>query len=242
MSIGKCQYCGERAAFAPCMCGEHELLKCAKGKTCAECQSAHRLLAKFFKTLLATRLALRSDSARRKLLAILHDTTSGFLRSNGQENRDVRFALDCLNAVTAWDAEPDFRGSIRRAIPALPLSRSFLFAIRERLLIWDAERKASALAAAANEIGGDFWSQLNRLVNQERATVALSALISKAGSPNGALSALGREATEQRRRRKQPSLRTQEYSEPRRGSVIASFRIWKNPAAKRFGWATNVSR
>jgi hypothetical protein len=120
MSQKNCEFCDVRGDFAGCACQYREVLGCGGKATCASCAKSHRTFGIFFRALLKTQPATRSNSPRTKLLQILH-TTIVFRRSS---IRQQEFCLDSLRRTSPFDTDSEnFRGQVVRVAQSLPLNQ-----------------------------------------------------------------------------------------------------------------------
>lgn len=127
-----CKFCLSDGRFPVCACGFGEILDCDGKLACADCAAAHRkTFGPFFRALLGTKAATRSNSPRTKLLNVLMD----FLGSFGEDRIKNRvFIFDMLHKTSVFDEnDRNFRYRVLRIAPALPLTKQFAAELSRRL-------------------------------------------------------------------------------------------------------------
>jgi hypothetical protein len=122
MSKQCCEFCKTVSASVKpaCNCGFGALLYCASRAVCAGCEKSHRqTFGPFFKALLGTAPATRSNSPRTRLLVILNET-AGFYRREFAGGESV---CDLLRRTNSFDVDgANFRARILDAAARLPLT------------------------------------------------------------------------------------------------------------------------
>jgi hypothetical protein len=88
-----CAFCKTQTAVKACGCGFGPVLYCSGRATCDSCQAAHRsTFGPFFRTLLNTAPATRSNSPRTRLLVILNEVAGFYRREFADGEHVLRFA------------------------------------------------------------------------------------------------------------------------------------------------------
>jgi hypothetical protein len=115
-----CVFCKTQTAAKTCGCGFGAVLYCSGRATCDSCQAAHRsTFGPFFRMLLGTAPATRSNSPRTRLLVILNEV-AGFYR---REFADGEHVCDSLRHTNSFDVDgANFLARILDAATRLPLN------------------------------------------------------------------------------------------------------------------------
>jgi hypothetical protein len=126
-----CSYCTARGDFGPCSCGSGAVLGCGSKPTCAACATSHRkVFAPFFKSLLKTMPASRSNSPRTKLLGILHESIV-YLRSSIPQ---ADFCLDSLRRTSSFDTDSrNFCARVSVVAQSLPLNADLAGTLEKKI-------------------------------------------------------------------------------------------------------------
>src|ERR1700677_69692 len=126
-----CSFCGTPGDFGACGCGYSVVLDCAAKIACKSCETAHkRVCGPFFRALLESKPATRSNSPRTRLFTVLHETVC-WLRN---DIREKDFVLSSLRETNSFDEHSGrCRSCVARLIPALPLNAKFAETIRKKL-------------------------------------------------------------------------------------------------------------
>jgi hypothetical protein len=145
----ECQFCSTRGDFGGCSCGHGSTLDCAEKPTCPDCQTAHRKTwGPFFRFLLETKAASRSNSPRTLLLDVLHAELV-YQGKNKIGERAHGYCLDCLRSTSPFDENNrNFRACIALVAQSLPLSAEIGKSLSKRLATAHLERKFQQLADA----------------------------------------------------------------------------------------------
>jgi hypothetical protein len=149
MSKQCCEFCKTVSASVKpaCNCGFGAILYCASRATCATCEKSHRsTFGPFFRTLLNTAPATRSNSPRTRLLVILNEV-AGFYR---REFADGEHVCDSLRRTNSFDPDwANFRARILDAAARLPLNSEVAATIcakvKKAVLVRAVERVDEAL-------------------------------------------------------------------------------------------------
>jgi hypothetical protein len=126
-----CAYCKTQTVVKACNCGFAALLSCSKKSTCASCESAHRkVIGPFFKTLVSTKCATRSNSPRTLLFKILREAVV----VHRAEIRESRWVFEMLAATSVFDESlGNFSGRCLDVASGLPLNAEFATLITRKV-------------------------------------------------------------------------------------------------------------
>jgi hypothetical protein len=127
-----CSFCGTRGDFGACGCGYSAFLDCASKISCPACHKAHRALGTFFRALIESKVATRSNSPRTRLFGVLHEATCW--HRNEIREREREHVLYKLRETNSFDENAvRFRNSVLGIIPSLPLNATFAETIKRKL-------------------------------------------------------------------------------------------------------------
>ncbi len=142
MNAEFCEFCFDYGRFAACVCGFSLELDCACKSACASCQAVHKRMGKFFRELLATRPATRSNSPRTRLLAALHEA----IVIHRESMKSAEYFLDLLRELSPFDSgERRFRGTILTIAKSFPATKSVADTIAQKLDEFRVERALEVL-------------------------------------------------------------------------------------------------
>lgn len=138
-----CAFCDLKTEVRPCECGHDASLSCAAKNACEACTASHRrAIGPFFRDLLASRPASRSNSPRTRFLGILHELV---VSHRSAIPRSVR-VLDELRELSPFnDNNANFRATILNIADLLPLNAEFAKTLTEKLV-------ASRIVRAAEQL------------------------------------------------------------------------------------------
>jgi hypothetical protein len=112
-----CRFCSTSGDFTACACGYSHIVGCAERPACPSCRSSHIAVGKFIDALTCTKQALRSNSARQRLLVIF--TESLAVLKSSLPRRGTRI-FTFLREVDPWASDADFRGSLQTVLQEIP--------------------------------------------------------------------------------------------------------------------------
>jgi hypothetical protein len=143
MSKEICAFCKTQPATKNCGCGFSPLLYCANRATCDSCEGAHRkIFGPFFKALLGSRPATRSNSPRTRLLGVLHELIV-YRRSSIPRST---FVLNELRDVSAFsENDANFRAKILNVAGNLPLNQDFATSLAQKVSLASVVRQIEKL-------------------------------------------------------------------------------------------------
>lgn len=121
-----CFFCGGAgSALAACHCGYPETLECSGQKLCADCRSAHRVVATHVREMIAAKRSDRSSSIKTRMFYQLHNACEAVEEKNPHVEREApgypieRNLSFHLGQACPWDDErSEFRDTIRGAFAA----------------------------------------------------------------------------------------------------------------------------
>jgi hypothetical protein len=122
-----CFFCGDGAgsALAACHCFLPESFECNGQKLCADCRSAHRVVATHVKEMIAAKRSDRSSSIKTRMFYELHNACESVEAGNPHVERQTtdypieRNLSVHLGQATPWDdSHAEFRDTVRGAFAA----------------------------------------------------------------------------------------------------------------------------
>jgi hypothetical protein len=148
MSYQACSSCRISGSFAACLCGHGALLGCGAKPTCGNCEKAHRqTFGPFFKSLMGSAPAARSNAVRTRLLGVLLQTLSYHDDFNA---RDRKFCFDSLPSAFETN-DQRFKAGVLAIAGTLPATPEIAATIRGKLLDLAIERGLERIAEALSE-------------------------------------------------------------------------------------------